>query len=317
MPPQQNKPAPDFIPAQPDFIPADQPTAETPPADAPATDWLSRVTGQKTEPMLERALAPSMHSADQGVIGNAITGAGNFLKGGAHMLTHPEELVTGAVESSPPVQFAKDMRDAYRHIKGEPNANDEMAAHPAENLEYAAGEAAPLMLAGGADALPSKVRAAGNLQRVMETVGDKPVSLTRTMPELETAQKLSLWKHGNIPALDDLYSRVNTVNPLSFEEAKGRYEPISKLTASDRMNTTGKLQGQTKTLAHAMRSDLVDAAENAQPGMGDLFDQGMSEYRNAARNTEIAKRVGKWGGAAAAGALGLEGAHRLVKAFGQ
>ena len=81
-------------------------------------------------------------------MGNIGTGLGNLVKGGAHMLTHPEEMVTGAISSLPPVQLANDLSDAYKHIKGEPNAGDELRAHPAENLRICRGRSAPLFSGG-------------------------------------------------------------------------------------------------------------------------------------------------------------------------
>jgi hypothetical protein len=201
-------------------------------------------------------------------------------------------------------------QDAYQAVKHPWDTMQSMGhsaqEHPLETLEQTIGgmgAGAALGKAGmmAEEAVPSRARAAGNLNTVMQTVGNKPVTLSRTLPELESAQKLSLWKHGNVPALDDLYNRMNTVNPIDFEEAKGRYEPISKLTANDRMNTTGKLQGQTKRVAGAMRADLVDSAEQAHPGMGDLFDKGMTEYRRAAQMAETGKNALKYGLPIAAG----------------
>ena len=134
-------------------------------AAPPATDWLSKLIGQKEEPAIESALQPSMHSKDAGVFDNVMTGLGNVAKGAGHFLTYPEEMVTGTMSSFPPVAAYRSVRDAYKHIEGEPNDTDtemqQMREHPAEGLEYGLGEMLPLALTGGAESLPSKGRAAG------------------------------------------------------------------------------------------------------------------------------------------------------------
>lgn len=284
-------------------------------AAPPATDWLSKLIGQKEEPAIESALQPSMHSKDAGVFDNVMTGMGNIAKGAGHMLTHPEELVTGAIESSPPAVFANDVRDAYKHIKGEPNSNDQFAEHPAESLEYSAGENLPLLLAGGADALPSKARAGRLFADVEAKAGGQPVTLTRSLPLLERAQQLSERGHGTITPLDNLYKRINTINPLDYTEARDRASAISNLASGDKMNATRALQAQAKKLSHAFNEDIGDTATGA--GVGPQYTQAMRQFRNASRLGDVAGKALKWGGGAAAAAAGLEGVHRLAKVFTQ
>ena len=117
----------------------------------------------------------------------------------------------------------------------------------------------------------------------------------------------------NVTPLDSLYQRINTVNPVDFEEARGRYTPLTRLTASDTMRATPQLQAASKRVAGAMRADIGDTAE--QVGMRPQYEKGMSMYARASRNAEMAKKALKYGGRAAAGAAGAGGVYSLYHAL--
>lgn len=186
-------------------------------APEPATDWLSKLIGQKEQPAIESALQPSMHSPNEGIFDSAITGAGNVLKGAGHFLTHPEELVTGAISSFPPVAAYRSVRDAYKHIEGEPNDTDtemqQMREHPAEGLEYGLGEMLPLALTGGAESLPSKGRAAGVFADIERQAANTPVYMTETSPAVKGFQEFVKSGGRNARVMTKLGRRIENTPP--------------------------------------------------------------------------------------------------------
>ena len=77
------------------------PTSASPPP--PTSDPLAKMLGQQKQTDLERWLQPTQHDPSQGVMGNVGTALSNIGAAGLNALTHPEQLITGAVMSSPPV----------------------------------------------------------------------------------------------------------------------------------------------------------------------------------------------------------------------
>lgn len=260
----------------------------------PATDWLSKTIGQKEQPAIESALQPTMHDASQGVMSNIMTGVGNMAKGAGHFLTHPEEMVTGAVMSSPPVQAFTDLRDAYKHMEGEPNAGDQMREHPAENLEYAAGEALPMMAAGGAEALPSKARAIGTLDAVANAAKDVPVKMAATEPAVQGYRDFVGTGGRNARVMTKLGNRLDTGEPMNFPEARKFYSNVSEASARPgflrraiESPSAPKMRYQMGGVREAMNDDLTNALEPT--GMSDKYTQGLREYANAAKMSKAAK----------------------------
>lgn len=247
-----------------------------------------------TRPQIEQVLTPTMHSADQGVLGNIGTGIGNFAKGAGHMLTHPEELVTGAVMGSPPAVFANDLRDAYKHIKGEPNAGDEMRAHPMENLEYAAGEAAPLMLAGGAESLPSKARANAVFSDLAGKAADVPVSMDKTAPAMEGFRDYVRTGGRQSMVARKLGNAIDSGEPMNFPEARQFYTNISRATARPgvfrRMIESPAAPDMRRNLGNVRSAFNEDITNSLQPlGQSDRYTDALREYGRAARLNKAAK----------------------------
>jgi len=101
--------------------------------------------------------------------------------------------------------------------------------------------------------------------------------------------------------------------PLTYKEARDFGSSLSRMSSHEAQRMTPAMKAQVSQLAKAFSGDTQAAAEAV--GRGDDFVKAMRDYSRASRNAEIAKKVAKWGGAATAGAVGLEGAHRLLKAF--
>lgn len=167
---------------------------------------------------------------------------------------------------------------------------------------------------GIVQALPSTERAGKLLSEVSTAARDKPVNFVRTRPLLEDAQRLTTYGHGNITPLNSLFDRMNTINPIDFEEARGRYSPLTRLTSVDRMSATPQLQSAAKSVARAMRADIGDVAESV--GKRQQYERGMREYGNAMRNKEMANKISKHAGKGAATAIGggaLYGLYNTLK----
>jgi len=171
-----------------------------------------------------------------------------------------------------------------------------------------AATTAPLV-AGGVDAalpgrspigrIPTRAHAGQVLESVKNRIGNQPVSLTRSLPVLERAQQLSERGHGTIGALDNLYKRANTTNPLDYAEARDRASAISSLTGQDKMAATKTLQREAKNFSHAFNDDIGDTA--AQHGLGDEYSKGMKEYRRASQIRNGLIKTAKYGGPALVG----------------
>lgn len=93
MPPPQSKPAPDFIPADPDFIPANGPTPQHQYTSDEASGNVPFM--QDVQHELDSAFQPTMAPPNEGTIHHILRGAGNVLvsAGGAipEMMAHPLE----------------------------------------------------------------------------------------------------------------------------------------------------------------------------------------------------------------------------------
>jgi hypothetical protein len=130
---------------------------------------------------------------------------------------------------------------------------------------------------------------------------------------MERAQQLSARGGGSIGAIDNLYKRINTVNPLDYREARDWASNLSRLTANDQMGASPALQAEARKLSHAFNEDVGGAA--SRRGVGPQYDQAMKEYARASRNTDIAKKVVKYGTGAAATLAGAKGLHTLWNQF--
>lgn len=187
-------------------------------------------------------------------------------------------------------------------------------------FENLAGDAAGTALQGGLmgagenvlEKVPTRAKAGQLFQHVMEKAGDQPVNLTRTMEPLERTQQLASAGGKPFGVADKLYQRINTVNPLTYREARDFASNMS-LSPEERMGLKGSMQREVPRLSHAFNADVGDAAEAG--GVRPQYDKAMRTYRIASRNRDIGAKALKWGGRAAAGAAGLGGAYELKKAF--
>jgi hypothetical protein len=138
--------------------------------------------GQQNQTDLERWLQPTPHSPDQGVIGNIGTGLSNIGAAGLNALTHPEQLVTGALSANPLAQGYQDVKNAVAHLRGQPNPTDEAGQHPVQTA-LQTGEA----FAGQAGALGGPKLAGDLASQVGRYV--RPTSSPLIVPQTEMAAR--------------------------------------------------------------------------------------------------------------------------------
>jgi hypothetical protein len=176
-----------------------------------------------------------------------------------------------------------------------------------------AAQVAPLVL-GGLDTaapkrpllgeIPTRAKAGKVFDSVMQDAGDQPVNLTRAMAPLERAQQLSARGGGNVAAADNLYKRINTVNPLDYREARDWASNLSRISGQDKMSASPALRAQVARLSHAFNEDIGDTASSV--GRGEDYAKAMRDYRRASVFNNAAKTAAKWAipAAAGGGALG-------------
>jgi len=200
--------------------------------------------------------------------------------------------------------------DAYQAVthpketgQGLVHALKDVAQHPLENVAGAIGAAgAGGMIPEGANLvakIPTRAKAGALFDQVMARAGDEPVTLTKALAPMERAQQLSARGGGTISPIDNLYKRINTINPLDYKEARDWASNLSRLSANDKMNASPALMAEAKKLSHALNEDIGGAA--ARRGVGPQYEQAMDMYSRASRLREGLKNTAKWGVPIAAG----------------
>lgn len=172
-------------------------------------------------------------------------------------------------------------------------------------------EAAPGAAEGLADAIPTRAKAGRLFGEVMDAAGDQPVTLSpETMAPLERTQQLAIAGGKPFGTADKLYQRIQTINPLTYREARDFAQNMS-LSPEEKMGLKRSMRYEVPRMAKSFNDDVARAAEAA--GKGAEHQKAMSMYRRASRNAAIAKGVAKYGGRAALGAAGAGGLYELGK----
>ncbi len=171
--------------------------------------------------------------------------------------------------------------------------------------------------------LPLRSRAINNLNKIGEIAKDTPLSFENSEPALTRfGEHVSTGGRGSqamsrlIPRAEEAGNMANP-KPLLFPEARKFYSNITKEASPP--GAFGKLMETTTVAgrkAPAMRfalgdvkgglgKDLTQAAEEAQPGLGNKYQSAINEMRHAEQLRSLVKKVG-YGGAAYAGAKALK-----------
>lgn len=180
----------------------------------------------------------------------------------------------------------------------------------------------PLTFAGGpvADeaiqAIPSAKAAGKMFDSVMADAGDLPVTLQHSMNPLERTQQLASRGAAPIRVADQLFQRVNTVNPMTYKEGRDFASNISSLSAGDKMNMNGPMKSAVGELRGAFHQDLANTADTV--GRGQDYLSAVQEYARAMGLRDTARNVGLFAVkkalplAGAAGGAAYE-AHKLLR----
>ncbi|HXF12277.1 MAG TPA: hypothetical protein VN517_03945 [Terriglobales bacterium] len=323
--PQKSQPAPDFIPYQPsgdtpDFIPAsgggDASTPAPPTAHmsaTPAQPWLTQLDedlrqgGSRT--FVGRTLGHMQGRGDKGYtglesgttpatadfMGSVPLGAVKMAQGVAETPQHP---IAGPLKAVSGLLQAGTIPSAFM---GGPAAD-------------AAIEAAPGMAEKAWDTLvPTRAKAGKLFNKVMDSAGDQPVTISpNTMAPLERTQQLAMAGGKPFGAADKLYQRIQTINPLTYREARDFSQNMS-LSPEEKMGLKKSMRYEVPRLAKSFNEDVGNAA--AAAGKGEEYGNAMNMYRRASRNASIGKGLLKYGGRAALGAAGAGGLYEVGKAL--
>ena len=322
------QPIPQAAPVTLDFSKAVPIPGVDQPTPTPQTnDWLARRLGQTDQTDLEQALAPTPHSADQGIVGNAKTALSNIGAAGLNALTHPEQLVTSAVQQSPPVQAFNDARDFVKHLQGQPTATSEAAAHPlqtaAQNAEQMIGTAGALggpELAGeGVAALKgmtpkAQMGAAGQLfKSVAQDANKIPVDIDSAS---DGALKLMNWQRKTQlgPTINKFLNQI-TKGDLTYEDARDYYELFGKMSVDESLKMAAPVKRDFMNMVSGLKQDIGAAADKV--GRLADYNQAMGDYATAAKHQQWYETAKDWVTKASLGAAGLGGVKTLWDKFHQ
>ncbi len=212
--------------------------------------------------------------------------------------------------------------DAITHpgqtVKGLKSAFVDLAQHPLENIEGGIGAAgAGAMLPEGANLLekiPTKAKAGKLFAEAMEKAANEPVPLSpQTLDPLQRTQQLAMTGGKPFGTADKLFQRIQTINPLSYQEARDFSQNMS-LSPEEKMGLKRSMRYEVPRLSRAFNNDVQTAADNA--GVGDVHRQAMQTYRRASQIADVGDKVKKYGGRAALGAAGLGGAYKAYHILG-
>lgn len=291
MPPQQNKPIPEFIPAeQPDFIPAEQPI--------PAIDNRNKI--QRGFDELAN-VTPEQEQGKPWLLNKAQEfGAGAI--GSLSPLVHPIKTIEGIGNAiSHPEETAKSV---WADVK----------EHPAQAAGNLVGGLVTGGLASEAGApllarIPTRAKAGALFEQAMGKAENEPVWMQKSGPELVRARELMERGGGRSAPVNALLKRVGNVNnpPLPYREARDYASNLSRLSAGETQKLSPVMQKQVGNLSRAFNQDVGDAATRA--GAGPEYNQAMQSYARAMQLRKALINSAKIGGGAlATGYL----AHRLL-----
>lgn len=100
--------------------------------------------------------------------------------------------------------------------------------------------------------------------------------------------------------------------PIDFQEARDIYSNATGRLSQDDINKlTPKMAFYLGQFARALHQDITASATTI--GQGPLYQEAMQNYAQASKMQALLARGAKYGAATAAGALGYEGAKRLMR----
>lgn len=165
----------------------------------------------------------------------------------------------------------------------------------------------------GFGAIPTTARAGKLFEQVMAKAKDQPVSISpETMAPLERTQQLAMTGGKPFTTADKLYQRIQTVNPLTYGEARD-FASNMALSPEEKMGLKKSMKYEVPKMAKSFGEDVGRAAEDA--GAGPDYQKAMKMYRRGSQIESAGKGLVKYGGRAALGAAGAGGLYEVGKAL--
>lgn len=169
--------------------------------------------------------------------------------------------------------------------------------------------------------IPSTARAGAKFEKVMGAAKDVPLDLTAADDTIARAQELrqrgssfpkvfSDYVKNRKAATGDFMSQPVT-EPMTYEAGRDFASNASGLSSREATALNSKMHRQVVQFSDAMKTANREAA--AKVGMGDLYDQAMSEYNKAMTNAERVAVIKKWGTRFAIGTVLTGAGAGLVK----
>lgn len=304
-------------------------------------DTLAKKYGASEPSTKQEASAPAPPPTPSGFLGSL--GESSGLKSLGQAVSHPADTLASlpSAISNEAGRVGTQLKEAWNTPNNQPlkaldrtlyatpfigsslKTADEQAA--SGNYRGAAGTSAgvlgSLLIPGAAEEagsglkslIPTRAKGGKILNSVMETARDQPVTLSpQTMAPLERTQQLAMAGGKPFGAADKLFQRIQSVNPLTYEEARD-YASNMSLSPEEKMGLKKSMKYEVPRLSQSFGQDIGRAAEAA--GVGPEYQRGMKVYRNGARLEDTAKGIAKYGGRAALGAAGAGGLYELNKAL--
>lgn len=169
-------------------------------------------------------------------------------------------------------------------------------------------------------ALPSAERAGQALEEVKAAAGDVPLAGGKLGKMSDTVGEIMKQDERGAPApaaVKQLAKRLESGEPLTYEEAKDFQSNISALSAQEKMGMSANTKRLVGQLNQDMKGALQDAA--ATKNAGAKFSDAMKEYHKAMKVSEMtdeAKALAIKGALAASfGAAGTAGYMLYKKLF--
>lgn len=293
--------------------------------------YVSRTTGQVASDQAAEVLKgiPQAVTGLPGMITEA------FSRKTPITVANPNKFPSGPVATGPPSPFVGTAKQGVELVKPgtvnapTPDAPETAAAAREAGMMLGTAEL-PNVIAGvkqlatpafnaALKTLPSKTRAGAKFEQVMSKAKDVPLDTSEAQSAVERAQELRTRGSSMPKVLNDFaknrkaatgdFMGVEVTDPMSYEVGRDFASNAGALSTREVTAMNAKMQAQVAKFAKAMKDANRQAAESV--GMGDLYDQAMKEYRQAANLQEASVVARKWAIRAGLGVLGIEGAKRL------
>lgn len=181
--------------------------------------------------------------------------------------------------------------------------------------------AIPGMVMGGpaanaaAEAIPSAAHAGQMLGDIQQAAGHLPVTINNALSPLERTQQLAMAGASPARPADLLYQRVNSIAPLSYQEARDFASNIANLTRQERLGLNGPMQAAVQRLKTGLNADIGSTA--GQVGKAEDYANAIKEYAQAKQLKQGMVKASKYLAGTALGAAAYTEGKKVLGVFGK